>query len=63
MVNIAEEELVQNLKAQAKKVAENNLPKGAEVTGETYTVFNENGFVKVVCNLETMLDIAMRENV
>lgn len=63
VVDIAEEELVQNLKAQAKKVAENNLPKGAEVTGETYTVFNENGFVKVVCNLETMLDIAMRENV
>lgn len=55
------EKLVAELKIQAYKVAQQNLPVGAVEQGVSYDVFNDNGYYKVVCNIETEIEIGMRK--
>lgn len=52
--------VVAELKTQAYKVAKASLPMGAVEMGVSYDVFNDNGFYKVVCNIETEIEIGMR---
>lgn len=60
-IMVSPEEVVENLKKQALINAENNLPDGADVFGVTYDVFEDNGYYKVVCNLETEIEIGIRK--
>ncbi len=57
---IPSEQLIEELKAQALKVARNQLPENAEELDVTFKVIEMGEVVKVVCNIETVLNITMR---
>ena len=54
------EELQNSLKEQSLKNARANLAIGAKELSVSYNVIEESGLVKVVCNIETKIDIACR---
>ena len=54
------EELQDSLKEQSLKIARSYLKDGAEELSITYNVVEETGLFKVVCNIETIIDIACR---
>ena len=57
---ISREQLVENLKQQALINAEKLLPKNAENLGVAYKVIEMGSITKVVCNIETVINIAKR---
>lgn len=57
---ISHEQLVENLKQQALTNAERLLPQNAENLGVTYKVIEMGSITKVVCNIETVINIAKR---
>lgn len=56
----SKEQLLENLKQQAYKTAQLSLPFGAEELSVSYDIFNDNGYYKVVCNIETEISIGVR---
>ena len=58
IINI--EQLTEDLKSTAYNVAKAKLPNGAPELGITYSVINQGELVRVVCNIETRLNIARR---
>ena len=54
-------EVIRELKEQAYKTAQLSLPSGAEELSVSYDVFNDNGYYKVVCNIETEISIGIRQ--
>ena len=61
-VEISEQDLIEELKEKAYNIARNNLSQGMEEQNVSYTILNEGTFFKVVCEIETMCDITLREN-
>ncbi len=54
------DDLIESLKASAYKTARVNLPQGAEELAVTYNIIENGSIYKVVCNIETRLNIAIR---
>lgn len=59
---IPNEQLIEELKAQALKVARNQLPETADELDVTFKVIEMGEITKVVCNIETVLNITKRRD-
>lgn len=59
--NSSNAELITNLKQQAYNDAIKALPQGAKEEKVSYDVFNEGGLYKVVCIIESTINIAKRQ--
>ena len=53
--------VIEELKDQAYKTAKANLPNGAVEGAVSFDIFEDNGFYKVVCNIETEISIGIRK--
>ncbi len=60
-VTIDYEQLINDLSGSAYKIAKDKLPVGAEELSVSYNVTEENSLYRVVCLIETRVDIAKRE--
>ena len=56
-------EIISQLKSQAYCNAKNNLPTGAKELGISYDIFRNGDCYRVVCNIETEINIGIRNNV
>jgi len=61
IIERGKDEVVEDLKTKAYSQAQANLPTGAEEKAVSYDVFNDNGYFKVVCNIETEVSIGIRQ--
>jgi hypothetical protein len=55
------EQLIEELSGSAYKIAKDKLPDGAEELSVSYNITEENSLYRVVCLIETRIDIAKRE--
>lgn len=53
--------LIEELSINAYNVAKSNMPLGAEELSVEYKTIKTEDYVKVICNIETRIDIATRE--
>lgn len=60
-ISISKEDLIKNLKSQSYITAKNNLPSGAVIEDVSYSVFENNSVIKVVCNIKTEVQIGTRK--
>ena len=60
-VTIDYEQLIEELSGSAYKIAKDKLPDGAEELSVSYNITEENSLYRVVCLIETRIDIAKRE--
>lgn len=58
---ITYEQLIDELKKSAYNVALSNMPSGAEELSVEYSIIEDGELYKVVCNIKTTIDIAIRE--
>ena len=59
-VTIEYEQLIEQLSATAYNIAESRLPDGAEALAVGYNVVQDGSLYKVICSIETRIDIAKR---
>lgn len=52
--------MLEDLKNKAYQMAENNLPEGADVGNVSFDVIDNNGYITVVCNIDTEISIGER---
>lgn len=60
-VTISYEQLIEELSANAYTMAESRMPVGAESLSVSYKVVEDGSLYKVVCSIETRIDIAKRD--
>lgn len=60
IVTMSNAGLITRLKEQAYQVAIGKLPEGAEQENVSYDVFNDGEYYRVVCNIETTINIGKR---
>lgn len=60
-LTVSKDALVEQLKDSAYSTAKSNLPKGAQELSVSYDIYNEGEIIKVVCNIETEINISVRE--
>lgn len=58
---IPEAEVIESLKNKAYLLAKQKLPVGAQEGQTTFDVFNDNGYINVICNIETEISIGERK--